>query len=315
MIPIPPEAGTGLQATSKDVVIEFENFFRDRERKFPRLKNERLAVGDGDGTHQVLNGARFLEIDIGIAAVLEDAELVAQPEVDGTTPPLFRREWRRNLDFAFVDVAADINIGEDHLLKYSRSKRRCSFEDDARDKIGKGMQATLYYKPKVLQPGEFKAAFERAVAAIVKSDVEITVRFSRRVSKGVDEEITTDAESLRAITDLGKIEFALRVKWQYERIEMWCSVSQGVLEIYAWGEESVQCLTRLALNLGLEETDAPKAAAAQAFEALESRVLALERVTLDVEKALKCFISFRFDDEQTAAPRWTAQSDCSRPCT
>jgi hypothetical protein len=63
------------------------------------------------------------------------------------------------------------------------------------------------------------------------------------------------------------------------------------------GEESVECLERMALNLGLERTDAP------AFDTdrLEFRVLALERAIRDAERKLKCFISFKFDDTRTVA--------------
>jgi hypothetical protein len=61
----------------------------------------------------------------------------------------------------------------------------------------------------------------------------------------------------------------------------------------AHGKESVECLELVALYLGLEQTEAPK------VDKLESRVLALEKATKDVERTLKCFISFKFDDAQT----------------
>ena len=69
------------------------------------------------------------------------------------------------------------------------------------------------------------------------------------------------------------------------------------------GKESVECLEQVALSLGLEQTDAPKfdyEVNAAKVERLESRVLALEKAAKDVERTLKCFISFKFDDAQTA---------------
>ena len=116
------EARPAFQA-SEDVVIELQDFLRDGECEFARLKNERLALRDGDGAHEVLNGARFLEIDIGVLAVFEDAELVAEPEVDRAASPLFRGERGMDFNFPFVDVAPDVDVGEDHLLKYSGYQR------------------------------------------------------------------------------------------------------------------------------------------------------------------------------------------------
>jgi hypothetical protein len=66
----------------------------------------------------------------------------------------------------------------------------------------------------------------------------------------------------------------------------------------AEGKESVECLERVALSLSLEETEAPKFDS-EARVDIESRVLAVEKAAKDVERTLKCFISFKFDDAQT----------------
>ena len=69
--------------------------------------------------------------------------------------------------------------------------------------------------------------------------------------------------------------------------------------MHADGEESVHCLERVALNLGLEQTQAPKFYEELKVEELESRVLALGKAARDVGRTLKCFISFKFDDAHT----------------
>jgi hypothetical protein len=49
----------------------------------------------------------------------------------------------------------------------------------------------------------------------------------------------------------------------------------------------------------LEQTEAPKNWLVLAVESLESKVSALEDAAKSVERAPKCFISFKFDDAQT----------------
>jgi len=112
----PAEARAAFQAP-EDVVIQLQRFLGDGEREFARLKNERFAWRDDDGTHQILNRGAILEIDEGVAAVFEDAELAAQAEIDGAASELLGRQRGRDFDFSFLDVAPDVDIGEDHILR------------------------------------------------------------------------------------------------------------------------------------------------------------------------------------------------------
>jgi hypothetical protein len=169
------------------------------------------------------------------------------------------------------------------------------------------MNAELYYVPKLLQVGEFKEAFERAVAAVLGPDAQITVQHPRHTGRaGVrGEYVGLDAESLRAVVDLKKIDLFLTAKLiraapsASKLVLLWCKTAGGVLWMSADGEESVECLERVALNLGLEQTEAPKFDHEVKIEKLESRVLALEKAAKDVARTLRCFISFKFDDTQT----------------
>ena len=168
------------------------------------------------------------------------------------------------------------------------------------------MDATLHYIPKPLQVGEFKEAFERAVAAVLGSDAQISVQHKRHTGRvGVSDEVELDAESLRAVVDLNKIDFTLIAKPVVTATHDWrlvfisCQMHAGVLRMRASRKESVECLERVALSLGLEPTDAPKFDDEAKVERLESRVLALEKAARDIERTLKCFISFKFDDAQT----------------
>ena len=165
------------------------------------------------------------------------------------------------------------------------------------------MQARLFYKPKTLQAGEFKGAFEQAVSAVFGPSSEITVTHRRDMGRaGVTDTIRLDTESLRAVVDLSKVEFTLIAHPpDYPRssklVFLSCLTVAGLFHVMADGEESVECLERMALNLGLERTEAP----ALDTDRLEFRVLALERAIRDAERKLKCFISFKFDDARTVA--------------
>ena len=167
-----------------------------------------------------------------------------------------------------------------------------------------GMEADLYYKPRKLQTGEFKDAFERAVAAVLGSEVKITVAYPRRTGRlGVrEDDIELDAESLRAVLDLNKIDLTLHLRGTNSRQSVYCRTSAGLLRMAAFETEGVECLERLALNLGLEQTDEPKGPFSQALEDLQSRISALENAAKRAERALKCFISFKFDDPATSSP-------------
>jgi hypothetical protein len=62
-------------------------------------------------------------------------------------------------------------------------------------------------------------------------------------------------------------------------------------------------MERFALNLGLEQTEAPEDVLRRLEHELrltvESRLSALEKAAKDLERTPKCFISFKFDDAQT----------------
>jgi hypothetical protein len=163
------------------------------------------------------------------------------------------------------------------------------------------MDASLYYAPKVLRTGELKEAFEQAVAAALAPNAVIEVSHPRKTLRaGVSDSIQLDSESLRAIVDLSKIShltLTARVPRSDSRtVYLGCSNIGGLLHVYAVGEVSVECLERLALNLGLEQTEAPKN---DYLERLELRVSALEESAKAVERTLRCFISFKFDDAAT----------------
>jgi hypothetical protein len=121
----------------------------------------------------------------------------------------------------------------------------------------------------------------------------------------VSDDIELGVDSLRSVVDLNKIDLVLNATppatpYSSKRVFIMCNaLSAGVVYFYANSEESVQCLERVVLNLGLEQTEAPKDSLVLAFENLESRVSTLEKVAKGVESKLKCFISFKFDDAQT----------------
>jgi hypothetical protein len=170
------------------------------------------------------------------------------------------------------------------------------------------MTAHLYYRPKLLQVGEFKEAFEQAVEAILGSDAQIKVTYPRHTGRaGVRDDIDLGVESLRAIVDLNKIDLVVyatppAAKYSSKRIVVIChAAAVGAVCLYGDTEESVLCLERVALNLGLEQTEVPKNWLVLGFENLESRVLALEKAAKGVERTPKCFISFKFDDALTVA--------------
>jgi hypothetical protein len=166
------------------------------------------------------------------------------------------------------------------------------------------MDARLYYKPKTLQVGEFKGAFEQAASAVLGANTQMTVTHRRDTGRaGVTDSIRLDTESLRAVVDLSKVEFTLIARppephtFPSKLVFLSCHTVAGLFNVIADGEESVECLERMALNLGLERTEEPTFET----ESLELRVLALERVIKEAERQLKCFISFKFDDARTVA--------------
>lgn len=167
------------------------------------------------------------------------------------------------------------------------------------------MQANLFYKPKTLQVGEFKGVFEQAVSAVLGANAQITVTHRRDTGRaGVTDDIRLDTESLRAVVDLSRAEFTLFADtsvsqtFPSKHVFLSCHSFAGLFYVIAHGEESVQCLERMALNLGLERTEAP---ADDTIQGLELRVSVLEKAISDAESKLKCFISLKFDDARTVA--------------
>jgi hypothetical protein len=170
------------------------------------------------------------------------------------------------------------------------------------------MDATFFYGPKLLQSGELKNAFEQAALALLGPKAQVAIRYPRRTGRaGVNDEVVLDAESLRPVVDLGKIDLTLTAAARqpdHSEKRIWLCLtarSRGTaVSAFASGEESVECLDRIALSLGLKQIDEPKDSLDLLFKGLESRVLALEKLSKDTARPLRCFISFKFDDKGTA---------------
>jgi hypothetical protein len=172
--------------------------------------------------------------------------------------------------------------------------------------IHREMHAKLYYRSKLLQAGELQEALELSVTSVLGKDAEIKITRPRHTGRsGVTDDIELGVESLRPVVDLSTINFGMEATLlapQYSRAHVWFwSLNSGVICLSATGEKSVQCLERLALNLGLEESEEPADEVIAAIDALTSRVLMLENVATNIERRLKCFISFKFDDAGTLA--------------
>ena len=141
--------------------------------------------------------------------------------------------------------------------------------------------------------------------AVQGADSAIEVGHPRHTSEGIKDKITLGAESLQPIVDLTKINLTLtarrktRVGERDQLIFIGCHTYGGAFETLAFGDESVQCLERFALNLGLERTE-PKEPNGD-LEELESRIAVLEKASLAGERRLRSFISFKFDDAATTA--------------
>jgi len=79
-----------------------------------RLQDEGFAIGDGDGAHQLLDSGAVLKVDKSVAAVLEDAELVAQAKIDRTASELLGRKGGGDLDLSLFKIAMDIDVRQNH---------------------------------------------------------------------------------------------------------------------------------------------------------------------------------------------------------
>jgi hypothetical protein len=168
------------------------------------------------------------------------------------------------------------------------------------------MDGFSYYAPKLLQVGEFKGALEQAVSALLGPEAIITVTYPRHTGRaGVTDSIDLGPESLRAVVDFGKIDLSVRARLpDYSKavsISFRRDDDDAAVRVYAHGELSFECLERVALDLGLEQTEAPEDPFDRAFKGFESRLATLETAARKIDGNLKCFISFKFDDPGTAA--------------
>ena len=164
------------------------------------------------------------------------------------------------------------------------------------------MRLHLFYRPKILQIGEFKDACEKAVIAVLGQDSSISVKYPLNPSPGVVDEVLLDAESLRRVVDLNEVNLTLMAYPQNsESFRVYLSFGKAVqgesFSIYASDEGSFRCLEKIVALLGLEQTKGPIGD----LEALEMRVAALEKAVKDAGNNPKCFISFKFEDPQIVA--------------
>jgi hypothetical protein len=69
-----------------------------------------------------------------MAAVLEHAEFAAEPEIHRAASKLFLPERRRDLDLSLFDVAADIDVRQNHfsMIEDARSEPRRKIESFTR---------------------------------------------------------------------------------------------------------------------------------------------------------------------------------------
>ena len=133
-------------------------------------------------------------------------------------------------------------------------------------------------------------------------DFTIKVLYPRHPSPGVTDEVKLDAESLRPVVDLNNVDFTMTARPQDSQShgDLFLMFQRGVqgksFGIYANDERSFRCLEKIAVSLGLEQTEEPMGG----LEALETRVAALEKTAKDAGTNPRCFISFKFDDPATA---------------
>ena len=64
--------------------------------------------------HDSFNALVFPQVDVGIPAVFEHVEFVAQAKIDRAAAELFRRQLGCNLDFSLRDVALDVHMDKNH---------------------------------------------------------------------------------------------------------------------------------------------------------------------------------------------------------
>jgi hypothetical protein len=165
------------------------------------------------------------------------------------------------------------------------------------------MNATFHFTPKLLRTGELKDAFELALKEILGENAQIKVGHRRPPRRpGVEEDpVWLEADSLRALCDLSALDVVLSAKREGSAFrEIYLAIMPafrgGSFRIYASGEESLECVEKMAAILGLAES----AAFEDPADSLESRVSAAERILAKQGQRLRSFISFKFDDPRTA---------------
>jgi hypothetical protein len=165
------------------------------------------------------------------------------------------------------------------------------------------MRAYLHFKPKILQIGELKGACEAAFSAVLGPKFKLTVGHPRTPSPGITDTAWLDADSLRPLVDLSKINVTLVVRKSDEYADRYLSISEpdggGAFTISAGDEAAFRCLEMIVASLGLEQTERPKDKLFSHLEAIETRISALERTANAAGNNPKCFISFKFDDPET----------------
>jgi hypothetical protein len=170
------------------------------------------------------------------------------------------------------------------------------------------MESHRFYKTRTIRVGEFKNAFEQAVTAVLGPDSVIRVAQHSNMGGSDPSDITKiSVENLRSVTDLTNINLILGARADPassspRQIVMFCkSAAAGAISCCVTDEESERCREQFVFNLGLEETTMPiDKSFLTEVESIVSGVLEKNlRGYLNLRK-LRCFISFKFDDDRTA---------------
>jgi hypothetical protein len=110
-----PEAAQAAAAfePGEQVRRELEGFDRHPEHELARVERERFLGADLHFPHDFVDVHAFPEVDVREAAVLEDPESGAEPEVDGAAAQLrVEIDGGRDADLARGQVQSDVTVGE-----------------------------------------------------------------------------------------------------------------------------------------------------------------------------------------------------------
>src|SRR5262249_40998955 len=105
-----PEAAEAAAAfeAGEEIPRQLQRLDRHAEHELPGMQREGLIGSDLDLAHDLVDVDAFAEVDVREAAMLEHAELRAEPEVDGAAAELrLEVDGRRDANLARVDVLAD----------------------------------------------------------------------------------------------------------------------------------------------------------------------------------------------------------------